>query len=108
MADPRSCESLVCAILLEWRGHLTQKSHRIQCRKTTERTVRERARKVLEYTKKCAQGAPEILDGDGLERTLESEADKLLLRKIATQTIVLLKNENGLLPLKPKVDIFSC
>jgi len=44
----------------------------------------------------------QILDGDGLERTVESEEDKALLRKVAGEGIVLLKNEGGLLPLKPK------
>lgn len=67
--------------------------------------MKERARKVLELTKKCAQGAPEVLDGDGLEYTRESEADKALMRKVAAQAIVLLKNENALLPLKPKVRV---
>ena len=58
---------------------------------------------MLEYTKKCAQGAPEVLDGDGLERTVESDEDRALMRKLAGQTIVLLKNKGGLLPLKPMV-----
>ncbi len=79
---------------------------RIQSRKITARTVKERAKKVLELTQKCAQGAPEILDGDGLEYTRESESDKALMRSLAAQSIVLLKNDNGLLPLKPKVPIY--
>lgn len=75
----------------------------IQSRKITERTVRERAKKVLELTKRCAAGAPEVLDGDGLEYTRESDADAALMRSVAAQSIVLLKNDNSILPLKPKV-----
>lgn len=42
----------------------------------------------------------QVLDGDGEERTHESEDDLKLMRKVATETIVLLKNDNKLLPLK--------
>ncbi|THG97996.1 hypothetical protein EW026_g4112 [Hermanssonia centrifuga] len=85
----------------KWRT-LDLMNRSIQSRKITARTVKERAKKVLELTQKCAQGAPEILDGDGLEYTRESESDKALMRSLAAQSIVLLKNDNGLLPLKPK------
>lgn len=42
-----------------------------------------------------------ILDGDGLERTVESEEDKALMLKLASESIVLLKNEGSILPLQP-------
>ena len=80
---------------------------RIESRKISIRTVKERARKVLEYTQKCAKGAPEVLDGDGLEHTRDSEADRALMRKVAGQTIVLLKNEGDVLPLRPKGGFFQ-
>ena len=41
-----------------------------------------------------------VLDGDGKERTHESEDDLKLMRKVASDTIVLLKNETKILPLK--------
>jgi beta-glucosidase len=44
----------------------------------------------------------QILDGDGEERTVESEEDKELMQKVAAESIVLLKNDAGLLPLKPE------
>jgi beta-glucosidase len=46
--------------------------------------------------------SPQILDGDGIERTAESDEDKALLRKLAAESIVLLKNDNNLLPLQPQ------
>ncbi|EIM87989.1 beta-glucosidase [Stereum hirsutum FP-91666 SS1] len=73
----------------------------IGSRKITQRTLKERARKVLELVQRCAREAPEILDGDGIERTRESDEDKALMRKVAADSIVLLKNEGGILPLQP-------
>ena len=75
----------------------------VEARKTTSRIVKERATKVLELVKRCAQGAPDVLDGDGKERTLESEEDTALMRKLAAESIVLLKNEGNALPLQTSV-----
>jgi beta-glucosidase-like glycosyl hydrolase len=44
----------------------------------------------------------QVLDGDGEERTVESDEDKALMRKVAAEGIVLLKNEGDVLPLKPQ------
>lgn len=40
------------------------------------------------------------MDGDGKERTFDSEEDNILMRKLASQSIVLLKNEGHILPLQ--------
>jgi len=37
-----------------------------------------------------------------MERTAESEEDSALLRKLAAESIVLLKNDDNLLPLQPR------
>ncbi|CAK5276716.1 unnamed protein product [Mycena citricolor] len=87
--------------LNKWRTH-DHVNRSIQSRKVTTRVIKQRAAKVLEFVQKCAIAAPDVLDGDGLERTLESEADKILMRRTAAESIVLLKNDGGLLPLQPK------
>lgn len=38
-----------------------------------------------------------------MERTVESEDDKMLLRKVASESIVLLRNEGDTLPLNKKL-----
>ncbi|KAH6899145.1 beta-glucosidase [Coprinopsis sp. MPI-PUGE-AT-0042] len=71
----------------------------LQAKKLTIRGIKERARNVLNLVQKCAKGAPEILDGDGEERTVESEEDKKLMTSVGRQSIVLLKNVENVLPL---------
>ncbi|PPQ73649.1 hypothetical protein CVT26_010607 [Gymnopilus dilepis] len=84
--------------LNKWRT-LDLVNRSIQARKVTVRTIKQRARKVLELVQKCAKGAPEVLDGDGLERTVDTPESTDLLRKVAAESIVLLRNEGSLLPL---------
>ncbi|KAJ7621338.1 beta-glucosidase [Roridomyces roridus] len=84
----------------KWRS-LDLVNRSIQSRKLTVRDIKKRANNVLELVKKCAAGAPEVLDGDGIERTLESESDKILMQRVAAESIVLLKNTDGVLPLQP-------
>ncbi|KAF8963765.1 beta-glucosidase [Flammula alnicola] len=74
----------------------------LNARKITVRTIKQRAKKVVELVKKCAAGAPEVLDGDGLERTVDTPETTALLRKVAAESIVLLRNESAVLPLKPQ------
>ncbi|KAG6885755.1 hypothetical protein C0993_010267 [Termitomyces sp. T159_Od127] len=85
----------------KWRT-LDLVNRSIQSRKLTSRDIRRRARKVLELVQKCAQNAPEILDGDGEERTVDSKEDTMLMRKVGAESIVLLKNTGNVLPLRPE------
>ena len=59
--------------------------------------IDNRAREVLKFVKKCAAAnVPE----HGPEATRDTPETAALLRKIGNESIVLLKNEKGLLPLK--------
>ncbi|KAF8888341.1 glycoside hydrolase family 3 protein [Infundibulicybe gibba] len=84
----------------KWRT-LDLVNRSISARKLTTRVIKERARKVLELVQKCAVEAPEILDGDGEERTVESEEDTALMRRVAAESVVLMKNDSQVLPLDP-------
>ena len=42
------------------------------------------------------------MDGDGKEKSVESEDDKILMRKVASESIVLLRNEGDILPFNPQ------
>ena len=77
----------------------------IESRKITKRTVKERAAKVLELVQKCATAAPDVLDGDLVEKTGDRQSGREIMTKVASESIVLLKNEGALLPLKPKVSL---
>ena len=77
----------------------------IESRKITKRTVKERAAKVLELVQKCAAAAPDVLDGDLVEKTGDRQSGREIMTKVASESIVLLKNEGALLPLKPKVSV---
>ncbi|OAQ75609.1 glycosyl hydrolase [Purpureocillium lilacinum] len=59
--------------------------------------IDERARKVLKLVKKCA---PLKLAENGPEREANTPETAALLRRIGTESIVLLKNEEGVLPFK--------
>jgi beta-glucosidase len=71
----------------------------IRARRITTRTVKERARHVLEFIKQCAKGAPDIIGGDKPEISKVSEEMNTLMTSAATQSIVLLKNQDSILPL---------
>ncbi|KAG2134498.1 glycoside hydrolase family 3 protein [Suillus clintonianus] len=88
--------------IYKWRT-LDLMNRAIVSKKLTVRTIKERARKVVELAKRVAQEAPEIIDGDGIERTAESPEDTALMRKVAGESIVLLKNTNAILPLNPSM-----
>ena len=43
------------------------------------------------------------MDGDGLERSDDSEENKAFMRKVASESIVLLRNEDDVLPFNPQI-----
>lgn len=97
-------ESINAGLDLEMPGTIKFRSEHhtawsIHCRKITLKTVKERAKSVLNLVQRASKGCPEVLDGDGEERTNDCEEDTARMRDLAARTIVLLKNDRDTLPL---------
>jgi beta-glucosidase len=70
--------------------------HAITSNKVSERTINERVRNVLEMVKSTSKsGIPE----NAVEIELNRPEDQLLLRRAASESVVLLKNDDAILPL---------
>ncbi|CAE6520641.1 unnamed protein product [Rhizoctonia solani] len=77
-------------------------NHALTSRKLLPSTLDLRAKTVLEFVQKLAHTSPDVVFGDGKERTRDDPKDREFNRKLAGRAIVLLKNEQGVLPLKKK------
>ncbi|KAL8792801.1 MAG: hypothetical protein Q9195_004614 [Heterodermia aff. obscurata] len=85
---------------VQWRGKSL--AHSLLAGKFPERVINERVRSVLRMVKEAAranipEGAP--------ENPLDRPQDRGLLLRAATESIVLLKNEQGVLPFDPTKSI---
>lgn len=65
-------------------------------------TLDERVATMLRFIQKQATRNVDVVYGDGIERTHDTPATRAFTRKLASSTIVLLKNEEDILPLKPE------
>ncbi|KAG7092213.1 hypothetical protein E1B28_008580 [Marasmius oreades] len=63
--------------------------------------INERVTNLLRFVQHQARLNPEVVYGDGQERTRDSEEGRNFCRKLAAEGIVLLKNEGGVLPIQP-------
>ncbi|KAK7060135.1 hypothetical protein VNI00_000899 [Paramarasmius palmivorus] len=85
-----------------WRSN-THVTHCITAQKINMETINERARNLLTFIQHQARLNPDVVYGDGEERTRPDDPKaRKFCRKLAADTIVLLKNENDVLPLTPK------
>jgi hypothetical protein len=80
----------------EWRGGLVKKS--LIARKILPRTLDARARAVLQIVQRAAKAHPEAMElpKEGTRYDLQ---DKQRNREFASESVVLLRNENKVLPL---------
>jgi beta-glucosidase len=78
-----------------WRGALIQ--HALGANKVTRKTLTQRARAVLELVNRCAASK---IPENAKESTNDTPETSALLRKVAGEAIVLMKNDSSMLPLK--------
>ncbi|KAJ7470497.1 glycoside hydrolase family 3 protein [Mycena latifolia] len=62
-------------------------------------TLNERVSNLLTFVQNQARKNPDVVYGDGIERTRDSPEARTFCRQLAADSIVLLKNEHNLLPL---------
>ncbi len=74
-------------------------SHCLTSQKLLPRVIDERVTTLLRFVQHQARRNPDIVYGDGKERSRDSPEARAFCRKLAADGIVLLKNENNLLPL---------
>ena len=84
-----------------WRTPLLI-NHLLSCQKVKETTIDERVETLLLFVQRMAKRNPEIVYGDGIERTRESKDAQQFTRKLAAEGMVLLKNDGPVLPIVPK------
>ncbi|KAJ3009934.1 hypothetical protein NUW54_g2630 [Trametes sanguinea] len=83
-----------------WRTPLLM-NHMLSCQKVLPSTLDERATDILSFVQRQAQRNPDVVFGDGKERTRDSPEGRAFCRRLAAEGMVVLKNEGGVLPIKP-------
>ncbi|KAL4246517.1 glycosyl hydrolase 3 family protein [Abortiporus biennis] len=84
-----------------WRTPLLV-NHMLSCQKVLISTLDERITTLLSFIQRQARRNPEIVYGDGKEGTRDHDPKvRNFARRLASEGIVLLKNEGSLLPIKP-------
>ena len=78
-----------------WRGEALD--HAVSCNKFSMDVLDERVTNVLKFVKRSLKSG---IAADQEETTRDTEEDRALLRKLAADSIVLLKNERNVLPFK--------
>jgi beta-glucosidase len=69
-------------------------------RKILMSTLNKRAETVLKFVQKVARASPDIVYGDGQERSRDSLEIRRFCRRVAADGIVLLKNQGNILPIR--------
>lgn len=85
-----------------WRGELLTQARGVY--KVLDHVLDERVRNVLNLVNRCASA--KIAD-HAEEKAANTPETAALLRKIGGESIVLLKNEDNVLPLKKDIKVFQ-
>ncbi|TFY72401.1 hypothetical protein EVG20_g640 [Dentipellis fragilis] len=76
--------------------------HSLSSQKLLPSTIDERVTAILTFVQKLARRNPEVVYGDGKERSRDSPELREFARHLASEGVVLLKNDNATLPLTSK------
>jgi beta-glucosidase len=94
-------EALIAGLDLEMPGptrwRAVRDTHALSSGKVSQQTVDERARALLRLVNRCVESK---IPENATEDKLDTPETADLLRKIAGESIVLMKNDKGILPLK--------
>lgn len=71
----------------------------LSTQKLLPRTLDERIANLLTFIQQQARRNPEVVFGDGVERSRDSSESRAFCRRLAAEGMVLLKNNNNVLPL---------
>ncbi|KDQ12273.1 glycoside hydrolase family 3 protein [Botryobasidium botryosum FD-172 SS1] len=85
----------------KWRTPLLV-NHLLGAQKILPAAIDDRARSVLKFVQKLAKASPDVVYGDGKERTRDSPESRTFNRRVAAEGMVLLKNKGDVLPLGSK------
>ncbi|KAJ7684834.1 glycoside hydrolase family 3 protein [Mycena polygramma] len=78
-------------------------NHCLTSQKLSISTLNERVVNLLTFVQIQARKNPDLVYGDGMERTRDSPEARTFCRQLAADGIVLLKNHNNLLPLSSQI-----
>lgn len=84
-----------------WRTPLLI-GHQLSCQKILPATIDERVSTLLAFVQRQARRNPEVVFGDGAERTRDSPEARKFTRRLAADGMVLLQNHDNVLPVKGK------
>lgn len=73
--------------------------HTLSSQKLLRTTIDDRVTAILTFVQKVARKNPDIVYGDGVERSRDSPEIRAFCRRLAASGVVLLKNQNTVLPL---------
>ncbi|OBZ75489.1 putative beta-glucosidase K [Grifola frondosa] len=76
-------------------------THMLSSQKVLPSTLDKRVGNVLSFVQHQARRNPDVVYGDGKERTRDTEEGRRFCRKLATEGMVVLRNEHSVLPIKP-------
>ncbi|EIN08123.1 hypothetical protein PUNSTDRAFT_154781 [Punctularia strigosozonata HHB-11173 SS5] len=82
-----------------WRQNLLVK-HTLSAQKLLYSTVNARVANMLQFIQRLARRNPDVVYGDGEERSRDTPEMRKFCRTLAAEGMVLLKNGNNLLPIK--------